>query len=83
MSETRPGNRATCSVCGKPLEDQGQGWRHLLFCSRECELTAARWQRHQISTVVGHAGAGSAAAPKDKGQSGNADEAPAKKPSPR
>jgi endogenous inhibitor of DNA gyrase (YacG/DUF329 family) len=89
MSETNSGDRTTCAVCGKPLENNLQGWRHRLYCSIECELLAARWQLNEISSVAGHAsdarpiGAGGASAPSGKGQPGHAGGAPAQKTSAR
>jgi len=76
MSETEPGDRTTCAVCGRPLEDNLTGWRHSLFCSIECEQQAARWQIQQISSVSGHQ---SSARPTGAGSSG----APGKKAKPR
>jgi hypothetical protein len=74
MSETESGDRNSCLVCGDPLPDNLQGWRHLLFCSLECEQLAARWQINEISAAAGHwrpvrpAGAGGSAAPGAKAQ---------------
>ena len=83
MSEANTNKRATCVVCGKSLGHKLQGWRHVLFCSLECERSAARWQLNQISSVVGHSGVGGAAAPAGKEHPGHADDSATNKPSPR
>ena len=90
MSEATAGNRKSCAVCGKPLEESWLGWRHAVYCSDECEQMAARFQSSQIASVAGHhsiprtGGAGSAASSAGKAPSatGHASGAPANKPAP-